>query len=709
MELIGKVLNKRYEIIEKIGQGGMATVYKAKDILLSRFVAVKVLKEEYLQDSEFVKRFRAEAQAAGSLSHPNIVSIYDVGEEDNINYIVMELVEGFTLKEYIEKHGYLPAMKALKVAIQIASALEVAHKSKIIHRDIKPHNIMLTKEFMVKVSDFGIAKISTASTITNLGNTVGSVHYFSPEHAKGGYTDEKSDIYSLGIVMYEMVTGVLPFDAESPVAIALKQIQETPVEPIEFKKDVPVSVNGIIMKALEKSPSNRYQSAGEMIKDIYRAIKNPSEVIYDKEAEKEKLNLGATQVIKIPSETDEEDKKLDKAVETYQAQDNYKTQRTPVVPEVDREFFDDESVDEEYDELEETRKKRAKEKEATRKIEENEKKQFNKTPIIVAVVTVIAFILLSFGAFFMLNKDGIKDVKAPDLIGKDFAKVESEFRAQGIEIVPIDSVYNGEILQGSIVSQSIDPGLVMKTKRIEVTVSKGPKMVKVPDLVNKDHKVAKYELENLELTGEFEFVVNNEVAENLIIKQTPTKGEEVIAGSVIRIQVSKGNGKEKFPMPKLTDMSLESAQKIIKDKKLILVKTHYEQNNNKPNGYVTAQSIPQNKETEEGSVVEITVNRLSKTKEIVVSLAEILPKEEVVEKPETKPGEEAQKPEVNKDKEYNIRVTAKVEGATNTVYSEKHKLSDKEIRFSVSGFTTAEVNVYVGDTVKKQMTVDFTK
>ena len=700
MELIGKILNKRYEIIEKIGQGGMATVYKAKDTLLSRFVAVKVLKEEYLQDSEFVKRFRAEAQAAGSLSHPNIVSIYDVGEEDNINYIVMELIEGFTLKEYIEKHGYLPAMKALKVAIQIASALEVAHKAKIIHRDIKPHNIMLTKEFMVKVSDFGIAKISTASTITNLGNTVGSVHYFSPEHAKGGYTDEKSDIYSLGIVMYEMVTGVLPFDAESPVAIALKHIQETPVEPIKFKKDVPISVNGIIMKALEKSPSNRYQSAGEMIKDIYKAIKNPSEVIYDKEKEKEKIDLGATQVIKIPTETDEEDKKLDKAVETYQEQDKYKTQKTKVVPDIDREFFDDETIEEEYEELEKNRKEKTRAKRKEKEEEKEQEKELNKKPMIIAIVSVLVVALLGLGgAFVFFNKKG-ETIKVPDLVGKEFAVVEKEYRAKGIEIVATDAVYHAEILQGSIVSQAIDPGLTLKGKRIEVTVSKGPKMVKVPDLANKEYKVAKYELEQLELVAEFDFVINNEVAENLIIKQSPLKDEEVIAGSVIKIQVSKGNGKLKFPMPKLTDMSVESAKKIIEEKKLILTKVHYEQNNSKPNGYVTAQSIPQNKETEEGSVVEITVNRLSKTKEVVVSLAEILPKEKEPSEGEAKPSQ---------DKSYNIRVTANVEGVTNTVYTGTHKLSDKEIRFTVSGFTTANIKVYVEKTAKKELTVDFTK
>ena len=234
MDIVGKILAGRYEILEKIGEGGMALVYKARCNLLNRYVAVKVLKPEYAKDDTFVKRFRAEAQSAASLAHPNIVSVYDVGSEDGINYIVMELLESKTLKDYIEEHGAMPNDLVLKVSAQIASALEAAHKAHIIHRDIKPQNIILNKNMVAKVTDFGIAKITNvpSATITSFGSTMGSVHYFSPEHAKGGYTDEKSDIYSLGVVMYEMATGKLPFDADSPVSVALKQIQENPKEPI---------------------------------------------------------------------------------------------------------------------------------------------------------------------------------------------------------------------------------------------------------------------------------------------------------------------------------------------------------------------------------------------------------------------------------------------------------------------------------------------
>ena len=282
MNLIGKMLDNRYEILEKIGSGGMATVFKAKDKVLNRFVAIKVLRDEFTTDSEFIKRFKSEAQAAASLNHANIVSIYDVKNEDTLYYIVMELIQGKTLKEIINEEGALPCKWSIDIAMQICSALEMAHKHDIIHRDIKPHNIIITEDGVAKVTDFGIAKAVSNSTITAFGTTIGSVHYFSPEHARGGFTDAKSDIYSLGVVLYEMLTGKVPFDADTPVSVALKQVQEEPTEPIKINPDIPQNVNDIIMKAMEKEPSLRYQSAKEMNKDLKQALTNPSAKIADK-------------------------------------------------------------------------------------------------------------------------------------------------------------------------------------------------------------------------------------------------------------------------------------------------------------------------------------------------------------------------------------------------------------------------------------------
>jgi serine/threonine-protein kinase len=271
----GQMLGNRYELLEKIGGGGMATVYKAKCHFLNRFVAVKILRPEFTNDEEFIKRFKIEAQAAASLSHPNIVSIYDVGYEGSTDYIVMEYVDGITLKEFLNRRGTLNWREAVDIGIQICSALEHAHRNHIVHRDIKPHNILLTKDGVVKVTDFGIARAVSSATITMAGSTIGSVHYFSPEQARGGYIDEKSDIYSLGITLYELVTGKLPFDGDTPVAVALKHIQEEPASPISINPDIPIGVNNIIMKAIMKDQNKRYQSAADMLQDLYKVIKDP--------------------------------------------------------------------------------------------------------------------------------------------------------------------------------------------------------------------------------------------------------------------------------------------------------------------------------------------------------------------------------------------------------------------------------------------------
>lgn len=272
---LGMLIADRYEILEKIGTGGMADVYKAKDIKLNRYVAVKVLKQEFAENKNFVSKFRVEAQAAAGLMHPNIVNVYDVGEEDGIHYIVMELVEGITLKKYIEKKSRLSTKEAISIAIQVAMGMEAAHNNHIIHRDIKPQNIIISKEGKVKVTDFGIAKAASSNTITS--NVMGSVHYTSPEQARGGFSDEKSDIYSLGITLFEMLTGRVPFNGDTTVAIAIKQIQDPMPSPREFVPEIPVSVERIVLKCTQKSPDRRYQNMGDMIRDLKRSLITPDE------------------------------------------------------------------------------------------------------------------------------------------------------------------------------------------------------------------------------------------------------------------------------------------------------------------------------------------------------------------------------------------------------------------------------------------------
>lgn len=270
---IGMVIGDRYEVLEKIGTGGMSDVYKAKDHKLNRLVAVKVLKQEFSENENFVSKFRVEAQSTAGLMHPNIVNVYDVGDEDGVNYIVMELVDGITLKKYIEKKSRLSVKEAVSIAIQVAMGLEAAHNNNIIHRDIKPQNIMISKEGKVKVTDFGIAKAATSNTITS--NVMGSVHYTSPEQARGGYSDAKSDIYSLGITLFEMLTGRVPFNGDTTVAIAIKHIQEELPTPADFNDEIPISVEKIVLKCCQKSPDRRYQSASELIADLKRSLITP--------------------------------------------------------------------------------------------------------------------------------------------------------------------------------------------------------------------------------------------------------------------------------------------------------------------------------------------------------------------------------------------------------------------------------------------------
>ncbi len=273
MVKIGMVIGDRYEVLEKIGTGGMSDVYKAKDHKLNRLVAVKVLKQEFSENENFVSKFRVEAQSTAGLLHPNTVNVYDVGDEDGINYIVMELVDGITLKKYIEKKSRLSVKEAVSIAIQVAMGLEAAHNNGIIHRDIKPQNIMISKEGKVKVTDFGIAKAATSNTITS--NVMGSVHYTSPEQARGGYSDAKSDIYSLGITLFEMLTGRVPFNGDTTVAIAIKHIQEELPSPVEYNDEIPISVEKIVLKCCQKSPDRRYQSAAELIADLKKSLITP--------------------------------------------------------------------------------------------------------------------------------------------------------------------------------------------------------------------------------------------------------------------------------------------------------------------------------------------------------------------------------------------------------------------------------------------------
>ena len=595
MELIGKILAGRYEVIEKIGEGGMAYVYKARDNFLNRYVAIKVLKDEFSKDEVFVKRFRTEAQSAASLIHPNIVSVFDVGEDKGISYIVMELLESKTLKDYIQAKGPLSSELTLKIAVQIASALEAAHKAHIVHRDIKPQNIMLNQNLVAKVTDFGIAKVANTSTatITSFGKTMGSVHYFSPEHAKGGYTDAKSDLYSLGVVMYEMVTGKLPFDADSPVSVALKHIQEIPIEPKKINPNVSQALNQIIMKAMEKSTVNRYQTATEMLTDISIALAKPTSSLVARP--QSSIEAGDTQVIPTLNDADEEN--LVPNVRTRQSSN--RTAYTPIKDE----------------------KKSNTEENKNQLSEEELKKAKNKKMTIIAIFVILILVVGGFSGFAInkiINNGKDQEIEIPNIVGKDFEEAQKECQERGLELKQRSSDYNTDYEEGQIITQDPQAGTMTKEKVIYADVSKGTRMVKVTNIEGKDIKVAKYELENtLGFVVEQENVTSDTVASGIVISQE-YKDVERPYGSVIKVQVSSGDGKAQVVVQNVVGKTEEEARSILEGLNLN-VEVQYDVDNKKLNGTVLAQSYPTNSLLKEGDLITITVNRREINKTITVT------------------------------------------------------------------------------------------
>ena len=561
MNLEGKILGNRYEIIEKIGNGGMATVYKAKCHVLNRYVAVKVLRDEFTTDEEFIKRFRIEAQSAASLTHPNIVSIYDVGNEGNLYYIVMELIKGKTLKEIItEERGPLPWKWSVNIVIQIASALEMAHKNNIVHRDIKPHNIIITEDGVAKVTDFGIAKAVSNSTITAFGTTIGSVHYFSPEHARGGFTDAKSDLYSLGVVMYEMLTGKVPFDADTPVSVALKHMQEMPVEPKELNQNIPQSVNDIIMKAMQKDANLRYQSATEMLKDLNEALKSP---------EANFVQIGENV--------------------------NAATQRIST------------------QEIQE----------AERKAKENNKKpnKFKevilKHKVLSAILGAILLFFLVFGlSSLIFNAAFPKEVQLPNFVNMTQEEAEQTAEELNLKLVVESEEYSPEVEAGKIISQ--DPTyqedyMVKEKSEIKVIISKGTEKTTVPKVEGMTREEAEQALEEAKLKAEVTEENDEEVEAGIVISQEVEPDTEVDAGTVIKIVVSKGSGIVKVKVPSLIGKTEQEAKDLLSAANLE-VNVVTDEDESKKDGVVLRQSQDAGTEVEEGTTITITVNKISETK-----------------------------------------------------------------------------------------------
>ena len=566
MNLEGKLLGNRYEIIEKVGNGGMATVYKATDKVLKRHVAVKILRDEFTTDEEFIRRFEAEAQSAARLTNANIVSIYDVGVDGNLYYIVMELIQGKTLKEIIIKErGPLPWKWSIKVAIQIASALEVAHRNNIVHRDIKPHNIIITEDGVAKVTDFGIAKAVSNSTITAFGTTIGSVHYFSPEHARGGFTDAKSDLYSLGVVMYEMVTGKVPFDADTPVSVALKHMQDEPVEPIEVNQNVPVAVNKIIMRALQKDTTLRYQTASEMLEDLRKALKDPEG---DSIEGMEYDPTARTQVINTTENHKNNDKK-----QQGKKEGKFKT------------FIK------------------------------------NHKGLSIFIGLILLFVLSLGGTLLALNLTNPPEIQMPNVVGLSKEEAQQEIENAKLVFEIEKEEYNKDVPEGFVISQ--DPiymerfNNVKQGSTVKVVISKGQEKTIVPKVVGMKKEEAIAALEEAKLKIEVIEENSKKVEEGYVISQETDPQTEIFAGDTVKIHVS--TGVEKVVVPDVIGKTQDEAKKALEEQGFTVISTTSE-DSSKATGTVLKQSLTAGESVEKGSSITITVNSYEEAKTMTVNI-----------------------------------------------------------------------------------------
>ena len=609
MVKIGMIVGDRYEILERIGTGGMSDVYKAKDHKLNRMVAVKVLKQEFSENANFVSKFRVEAQAAAGLAHPNIVNVYDVGEENGVYYIVMELVEGITLKKYIEKKARLSVKEAVSIAIQVSMGIEAAHNNHIIHRDIKPQNIIISKEGKVKVTDFGIAKAATSNTITS--NVMGSVHYTSPEQARGGYSDEKSDVYSLGITMFEMLTGRVPFNGETTVAIAIKHIQEEMPSPRDYVSEIPVSVEQIVFKCCQKSPDRRYQSMGELITDLKRSLVKM--VDPDEDGSTKMISSGERQKIKKQSVNRDG---MEEAMHLRREADVKKSvKKKRYVPEYEEE--EEEELDEieyEYEEEE----------------DEEEEDYDPKMERITTILAVVAAVLIGCIVLFLVGRAfGIFDtglfgqkeeetqeeeepkekVQMIEVVGKGEDEVKVDLLKLGLT-PEIEYKESAEYEQGIVMDCSVGAGeMIEEGSNVVLTVSAGSEGVVVPDVVGIS------EAEAVATLGKGGFPVNKTeghdayIKEGNVITQSPEAGSKVPAGTAVTIRISQGPEVSKVQVPDTIGRDESEGMAILVEAGLQMGKvTEVHHSDPAMAGLICYQSYSVGDYVEAGTVVDVSIS-----------------------------------------------------------------------------------------------------
>lgn len=611
----GMIIQNRYEIIEEVGSGGMSVVYKAKCHVLNRFVAIKVLKPEFSDDKGFVNKFRIEAQSAAGLSHPNIVNVFDVGEENGFYYIVMELVEGITLKEYIQQNGRLPYQTALDFIMQITAGIEVAHEHHTIHRDIKPQNIIVSKNGTLKVTDFGIAKAATSNTIAS--SAMGSVHYISPEQARGGYSDERSDIYSLGITFYEMLTGRVPFEGENNVTVALMHIQSELIPPREYYPDIPVGLEKIVLKATQKKPERRYLTTNAMLADLKKVAIDPNAdvgntsavmannapTIQISEEELAAINSAAPRQAGISmfpvNKNNEELDEANQALESLYHDDDY-------------EYEDDEdSLFEEDDEDEVGSGSKG---ELDPKLEKIITIGAIAATVIIAIIIIVA--IASISGAFKKEKATTEQVttqekilKMIDVVGMKEEDAVEELTKEGIPY-EIEREYSDVFEEDTVMSQSISEGEeIEEDSKVKLVISKGQEMTDVPDVVGKKSEEAKTLLTAAGFEVELDEEYDEEVEKDYVISQTPNGATQAAKGSKVTIVVSKGEEVKVAVVPDLKKKTVSEAEAALSEKNLKLGNVKQEYSDDIKDGLVIAQSISSGTEVKEGTAVDITISK----------------------------------------------------------------------------------------------------
>ncbi len=558
---IGKVLDNRYQIQQLIGIGGMANVYKAYDSVDERYVAIKILKDEYVDNQDFLRRFKNECKAIAALTHANIVTIFDMSFDDKFYWIVMEFIDGITLKEYIEQQGILNYKEAVYFIMQILLALQHAHNKGIIHRDIKPQNIMLLRDGTIKVMDFGIARFARNETKTLTDKAIGSVHYISPEQAKGEFIDQTTDIYSVGVMLFEMLTGSLPFEADSAVSVAIKQIEVDPIRPRQINSQIPKAVEQIIIKAMMKNKQDRYQSATQMLKDLISFKNNPS-VVLNYQQSKNKININ--------DKMDDDDLKNGE-----RSNNNRCVKKHP---------------------NEAGNKGGAKPKSTTA----------IQSLTGIAAALVVASVIFVVVAYLVYNPFApSKEVQIPDLVGKVYQEVKKEDAYKSFDIQQETTSYSEEYDEGYIFEQSPNPGRIVKNKAIiKVKVSKGRKLVTIPNFANKDFSSVSVEIQKLGLKVSVVKMHDPKVTENFVIKTNPAEDSEVPVGTTVRVYVSTGVEQKLVMVPSLINLNFNDATKVLEEQGLKIGEIS-NVDADVPEGIIVAQDPEENSQVPVNSFINI--------------------------------------------------------------------------------------------------------